>query len=46
MSGEDRLASGHDEPPLRSAPFGLALLDAVELRPEITALDVALSPRR
>ena len=30
----------YDELPLWSAPFGLALLDAVELRPEMTVLDV------
>jgi arsenite methyltransferase len=34
------LADAFDELPLWSAPFGLALLDAVELRPGIAAVDV------
>ena len=29
-----------DELPLWSAPFGLKLLDAIKLRPNITALDI------
>ena len=35
-----RLAATYDELPLWSAPFGLALLDAVHLRPGMTVLDV------
>jgi arsenite methyltransferase len=34
------LVSSFDELPLWSAPFGLALLDTVRLRPDLTALDV------
>ena len=30
----------YDELPIWSAPFGLPLLDAVELRPGLTVLDV------
>src|SRR5262249_30871937 len=37
---DPRTAALYDELPLWSAPFGLALLEAVELRPGLTVLDV------
>lgn len=37
---DDELVSVFDELPLWSAPFGLALLELVDLRPGLTALDI------
>jgi ubiquinone/menaquinone biosynthesis C-methylase UbiE len=37
---DDRYLAVYDELPLWSAPFGMMLLDRVQLRPNITALDI------